>query len=249
MVIGDVYTSEDMIVVYLGSRYEILKKLMKANDLRDNLDILASSYNLMDYVSRFLIRPKRKGKSIEWSVDSLLSNPNALRTCICHTDAVERLLPMQNDGINDKYYSVLYNMKKRLKHWGNKAEDIKTSYTKYKMLNIGYVPDIEPDSDTKEQKKFLNAYFKSKIPEQYLGLKCGDVIYYDDSYALYTGTTRDFSLEFRELSVEELNHYSYNSSHRPYFVGIWNDYNFKKVNHIDYNGLELSYVLPVGGLR
>lgn len=249
MVFGDVYTSEDMIFVYLGSRYEILKKLMQANDLRDNLDILASSYNLMDYGSRFLIRPKRKGKSIEWSIDSLLSNPNALRTCICHTDAVERLLPMQKDGINDKYYSVLYNMEKRLKYWGNKAEDIKTSYTKYKMLNIGYVPEIETESNTKEQKKFLNAYFKSKIPEQYLGLKCGDVIYYDDSYALYTGMTRDYFLDLRKISYDEENHcvvYILNSAH---FVGIWNDYNFKKVNYIDYNGLELSYVLPVGGLR
>ena len=80
-------------------------------------------------------------------------------------------------------------------------------------------------------------------------MKCGDVIKHEDYYALYTGTTRDFSLEFRELPVEELNHYSYNYSHRPYFVVIWKDYNFKKVNHLDFDGLNLSYRLPVGGLR
>lgn len=160
-------------------------------------------------------------------------------------------MPIVLDGVNDKYYSVLYNMEKRLTHCGNKADAIKIFFMKYKMLNIEeYVPSIYPESDTKEQKKFLNDYFKRVIPKKYLDLKCGDVIKHEDYYALYVGTTNNFSLEFRELPVEELNHYSYNYTHRPHFVTIiGKDYNFTKVNHIAFEGLSLSYRLPVGGLR
>lgn len=251
MIFGDVFTSKDKIIVYLGSKYESFRKLWKANDLQDNLYGFASTYNLIDYTSLFLILPRKKGQSIEKLIDSCLSNPKYVKTFISTTKDVEdAVLPIVIDRINDKYYSVLYNLEKRLKYWDNKADAIKIFYMKYKMLNIEEeIPPIYTESDTKEQKKFLNDYFKREIPKKYLDLKCGDVIKHEDYYALYTGTTRDFSLEFRELPVEELNHYSYNYSHRPHFVVIWKDYNFKKVNHLDFDGLNLSYRLPVGGLR
>lgn len=251
MIFGDVFTSKDKIIVYLGSKYESFRKVWKANDLQDNLYCLASTYNLIDYISLFLILPWKKGQSIEKIIDSCLSNPNYVKTFISTTKDVEdAVFPIVLDDTHDKYYSVLYNMEKRLKHWGNKADAIKIFYMKYKMLNLEEeIPQIYTESDTKEQKKFLNDYFKREIPKKYLDLKYGDVIKHEDYYALYTGITRDFSLEFRELSVEELNHYNYNYLHRPHFVGIWKDYNFKKVNHIDFDGLNLSYRLPVGGLR
>lgn len=250
MIFGDVFTSENKIIVYLGSKYESFRKLFKENDLRDNLYGFASTYNLIDYMSLFLMIPRKKGQSIEKIIDSCLSNPNYFRTYISHTADVEELLPIVLDNINDKYYSVLYNMEKRLKHWGNKADAIKIFFMKYKMLNIEeYVPSIYPESDTKEQKKFLNDYFKREIPKKYLDLKCGDVIKHEYYYAVYAGTTSDLNLEFREISVEELNHYSYNYSHRPHCIVIWKDYDFTKVNHIDFDGLELSYRLPVGELR
>lgn len=65
MIFGDVFTSKDKIIVYLGSKYESFRKLWKANDLQDNLYGFASTYNLIDYTSLFLMIPRKKDRVLK----------------------------------------------------------------------------------------------------------------------------------------------------------------------------------------